>query len=95
MSNYGLAQKEMDAVGRELRLGSILQTIGWTLLVFVSIPVSFVWVGFRSGTYFWLYWTLIEGTAGFVLVLAGSYMKSKSGRFITRAMDEEHERKAA
>lgn len=85
----------MDAVKREMRKASILQTLGWTLLVFDCIIASWVWTGFRAGTYFWLYWMIIEGAAGFVLVLVGSHLRSKAGRFVSRVMDEDEERKAA
>ncbi len=95
MSNYDLEQKQMDAVTYDLRWASILETVGWVLLVFDSIPVTMVWVGFRSGTYFWLYWTIIEGAVGFGLTAIGAYLRSKAGRHITRLGYEREEQKAA
>ena len=74
----------MDEVTGDLQLASILQTIGVMLLLFDAIVVNFVWVGFRDGSYFWLYWTIVEGSAGFVMAMVGSFLKSRSGRRIPR-----------
>lgn len=84
MSNYDQEQREMDEVTDDLRLASILQTIGWVLLGFNGIVVTWVWTGFRAGSYFWLYWTIIESGLGFSLVMAGSYLKTRAGRRISR-----------
>jgi hypothetical protein len=54
-----------------------LRTIGWMLLIFdVSIITVFVFVGFRSGSWLWLYWTVIQGAVGMGLVAAGMYQES-------------------
>lgn len=95
MSNYDLEQRQMDAMTYDLRWASILQTVGWVLLVFDSIIVTFVWTGFRAGTYFWLYWLIIEGAIGFGLVMVGAYLKSIAGRHISRLGLEREENRAA
>lgn len=97
MPNLEVERKEIDAVTDELRWASMLQAVGWLLLLFDGIVVNFVWVGFRSGSYFWLYWTIIEGSIGFVLALGGSYLKTKSGRQVSRLgyENEEQQREAA
>ncbi len=84
MSNYDREQREMDAVQNELRLGLILEVAGWTLLSFLGIIVCFIWTGLRAGSYFWLYWTIIEGAIGMVLLGAGRYYKDKAGSEISR-----------
>ncbi len=96
MSNYDLEQAQMDAMTYDLRWASILETVGWVLLVFDTIPVTLVWTGFRAGTYFWLYWTIIEGAIGFGLTMYGAYLKSIAGRHISRlGYEGEEEREAA
>lgn len=84
MSNYDREQREMDAVQSELRLGLILDVAGWTLLSFLGIIVCFIWTGLRAGSYFWLYWTIIEGAVGMALLMAGKYYKTKAGSGVSR-----------
>ena len=88
MSNYDREQREMDGVQQKLRLGTILEVTGWTLLAFLAIPVIFVWTGWRAGSYFWLYWTVIEGVLGVVLSMTGKYYKNKAGNGVSRLSDE-------
>lgn len=53
--------------------GATLQALGALLLVFNAIPAVFVFVGIRTGSYLWLYWTAIEGLVGMGLIAAGKY----------------------
>jgi hypothetical protein len=47
------------------------------LLIFdVAIIALFIFVGLRTGSLLWLYWTLIQGLLGMVLVGAGMYQES-------------------
>jgi protein-S-isoprenylcysteine O-methyltransferase Ste14 len=48
-----------------------LQAIGWLLLAFDGIVAVFVFVGIRTGSWLWLYWTVIEGVLGIGLIAAG------------------------
>jgi hypothetical protein len=84
MSNYDREQREMDAVQNDLRLGLSLQVIGWTLLAFDGIIVVFVWTGLRAGSYFWLYWTVIEGVLGLALTMVGKSYKARAGTEVSR-----------
>lgn len=57
-----------------------LRTLGWMLLIFdVSIIAVFIFVGFRSGSLLWLYWSVIQGVVGTALVGAGMYQESVAG----------------
>jgi len=47
------------------------KSLGALLLVFDAIPAVFVFVGIRSGSLLWLYWTAIEGLIGLVMVGIG------------------------
>ena len=48
-----------------------LRALGWLLLVLDAIVVVFIFVGIRTGSLMWLYWAVIEGVVGIVLVAAG------------------------
>ena len=49
-----------------------LRTVGWFLLTFdVLIIAMFIFVGFRTGSLLWFFWTVIQGFVGAGLVLAG------------------------
>jgi hypothetical protein len=66
-------QKHVAAGVDELELrGLTLRTIGGILLIFdVTIIAMFVFVGFRTGSYLWFYWTVIQGALGAGLVVIG------------------------
>lgn len=84
MSNYDRELRETDAMQRDMRLGIGLQVMGWTLLAFNGIILTFVWSGVRIGSNFWLYWLIIEGVLGMALAKAGGHYKSKAGTEISR-----------
>ncbi len=48
-----------------------MRNLGWLLLVFDGIIAVFVFVGIRSGSLLWFFWTVIEGLVGAGLVVAG------------------------
>ncbi len=72
----------MEAALRLERQGDTLKALGWVLLAFDLILVTFVWVGLRTGSDFWLIWTLIEGAAGLALIRAGTYRRDQSSRML-------------
>lgn len=83
MSEHDREQVEMESVIADLRRASAIQVVGWTLLVFDALIIG-IWVftGYRSGTWFWLYWFVIEGALGLALVVVGSYLKTKAGHHV-------------
>jgi hypothetical protein len=80
MSEHNREQVEMESVIADLGRASAIQVIGWTLLVFDALVIG-IWLftGYRSGTWFWLYWFVIEGALGLALVVASSYLKTRAG----------------
>jgi hypothetical protein len=84
MSNYDREQREMDALQQSSDRGLTFEVIGWMLLLFNIIPLTFLWVGLRSGSFFWTYWSVIEGAIGIVLVLIGRRYKAKAGSYVSR-----------
>lgn len=65
----------MNAAAHGEHIGLVLRSLGWLLLVFDTIPFVWVWVGLRDGSHMWLWWALIEGGIGALLVIAGNYYK--------------------
>jgi len=57
----------MSGIGRA-RLGSVMATAGKVLLWMDLIPLAFVYVSLRDGSYFWVYWTAMQGILGFALL---------------------------
>jgi hypothetical protein len=48
-----------------------LQSIGWLLLIVDAIVAVFIFSGIRTGSWLWVYWTLIEGVCGLGFIVAG------------------------
>lgn len=65
----------MNAEAHFEHLGLVMRSVGWLLLIFDSIPAIWVLVGLRDGSELWLWWALLEGIVGFVLVVGGNYYK--------------------
>ena len=74
----------MNAAAQGEHIGLVLRSLGWQLLIFDMIPVVFVWVGLRSGSWMWLWWALIEGMVGSLLVIAGNYYKEYAAAQVGR-----------
>ena len=53
------------------RLGSVMATAGKVLLWMDLIPLAFVYVSVRDGSYFWVYWTVAQAIVGFALLAFG------------------------
>jgi hypothetical protein len=84
MTNYHDEPRAMDLVLDDQHTGSVLQTLGWVLLVFAAIPAVWIWVGFRIGSYFWLVFVAVECLLGFSLVAAGTALRARSARDLGR-----------
>ena len=48
-----------------------MQALGWLLLAVDGLVAVFVFVGIRTGSLLWLYWTAIEGAIGVAFIFAG------------------------
>ncbi len=78
--NYANDPRAMLMSERAARKGTVLKAVGWLLIVFDLIPVVWLWVGWRSGSDFWMWWVLAEGVIGVALLIAGTIVKSRSAR---------------
>jgi hypothetical protein len=73
-TNY-IRLKEEASFGRR-RLGAVLVTVGKILLWMDLLLLIFVYVGYRSGSTFWLWWVVIEAVLGAVLLVIGLYRRA-------------------
>lgn len=62
------------------RHGDSVMTVGKALLGMDLILVCFVDVGFRTGSYLFLWWVIVEGLLGCVLLGIGAHQKSEAER---------------
>ena len=67
--------------------GSILQVLGWTLLGFDSIPLVWIWVGWRLGSEFW--WWMVFGLAclGAALLAVGERDRQRASENLAAAAE--------
>ncbi len=72
--------ERMQAALEAERSGAVLKTIGGVLLAMDFILVVFVWVGHRTGSNFWLYWVLIQGFLGLLLIRVGITKQRRADR---------------
>ncbi len=79
-------RRAMNATVRDQKAGSVAQTVGWTLVLFGFITGVWVLIGFREGSYFWLWYTLALAVIGAFLIGWGSMRRSRGSRdFAARA----------
>lgn len=81
MTIFKPEQRAMDAALETENEGSILQVLGWILLGFDSIPVVWVLVGWRTGSWLWFWIT-------FGLVCLGAASLAAGGRMTQRAASD-------
>jgi len=62
----------VEAAMKRGRMGLVLLTIGWVLILFDLLALLFVFAGLRSGSKFYLVWTIIQGALGLVFILIGN-----------------------
>jgi hypothetical protein len=72
MSGIKLNRVEEVQMPEGAETGNTLMTVGKVLLWADFLLLAFVHVGIRSGSDFWLWWVIIEGVVGLVLIEVGS-----------------------
>jgi len=72
MSGIKLNRVEEVQIAGGTRTGNTLVTVGKVLLWMDFLLLAFVYVGVRSGSDFWMWWVIIEGVLGLVLLEVGS-----------------------
>lgn len=71
MSGKQLIRMEEVQLGGDETKGTVLMTAGKLLLWTDLIFLAFVYSGFKGGSYLYLYWTLIQGLTGLILLVTG------------------------
>jgi hypothetical protein len=72
MSGIKLNRVEDVQIPGGVRTGNTLMTVGKLLLWVDFLLLTFVFVGLRGGSDFWLWWVIIEGVIGLLLLEIGS-----------------------
>jgi hypothetical protein len=72
MAGKKLIRQEEVGIVEGQRQGSGLMTAGKWLLWMDIIPLAFVFGGLAVGSKMWLWWLIIEGVIGIVLLAIGS-----------------------
>lgn len=76
----------IDRVDEALELerrGAVIATLGKALLGMDLILVCFVDIGFRTGSYLFLWWVIVEGVLGLILLGAGAHQKSEAEKALS------------
>jgi hypothetical protein len=76
MAKHLQGPEQPEVVEERRRLGSSLAVMGWMLLIFDAIVAAFVLIGLRDGSTLWLWWTLVEGGLGLLLLGIGSHLQT-------------------
>ena len=72
MSGIKLNRVEEVQIPGGTRTGNTLVTVGKLLLWTDFLLLAFVYVGLRGGSDFWMWWVIIEGVIGLLLLEIGS-----------------------
>ncbi len=87
MSNYDDEQMAMDAAMHDEHKGLTLTAIGYSMLFMASITCVWIFVGWRSGSNFWLWWTMGLGILGAGLSAAGALYRARSAKDFAAVSD--------
>jgi hypothetical protein len=71
MSGIKLNRVEEVQIPGGVRTANTLVTVGKVLLWMDFLLLAFVYVGIRAGSDFWMWWVIIEGLLGLVLLEVG------------------------
>jgi len=72
MSGIKLKRIEEVQIPGGVRAGNTLVTVGKLLLWVDFLLLAFVYVGLRAGSDFWIWWVILEGVIGLLLLEIGS-----------------------
>ncbi|HEU5336695.1 MAG TPA: hypothetical protein VFU27_12065 [Terriglobales bacterium] len=68
------------------RLGSILITIAWQLIVFDCLVGVWIWVGFRTGSWLWFWWVVGTGFVALFLLWYGNHKRAAGERMLAETV---------
>ncbi|MCU1298977.1 MAG: hypothetical protein JWO91_3255 [Acidobacteriaceae bacterium] len=75
MSGTKLIRVEESTIEERKRVGTVLMTVGKVLLWTDFLLLMFVYVGLKSGSHLWLWWVIIEGVLGLILLEIGIHKR--------------------
>jgi hypothetical protein len=68
---------EESTIEEGKRKGTVLMTVGKVLLWMDFLILMWVYVGLKSGSRMWLWWVIIEGVLGLILLEIGMHKRGK------------------
>ena len=68
------------------RWGAILIAIGWQIIVFDCVVGVWIWVGFRGGSFFWLWWVVLTGGVALFLLWFGNHKRAVGERMLAQTV---------
>jgi hypothetical protein len=71
MSGKQMMRIEEIQLGGDETKGAVLMTVGKLLLWTDLIFLSFVYAGLKGGSYLYVYWTVLQGLTGVILLAVG------------------------
>ncbi|MBV8477306.1 MAG: hypothetical protein JOZ36_11620 [Acidobacteria bacterium] len=75
MSGKQMIREEEVQLGGDETQGTVLMTVGKLLLWTDLIFLSFVYSGWKGGSYLYLFWTLLQAAVGSALLGIGRYKR--------------------
>ena len=75
MSGKQMIREEEVQLGGDETQGTVLMTVGKLLLWTDLIFLSFVYSGWKGGSYLYLFWTLLQAAVGSALLDIGRYKR--------------------
>src|SRR3974377_13610 len=72
--------KKSERAFRAEQQGHVLQVLGWLMLGMAGITVLWVWTGWRSGSWFWLWVTGAVAFLGLSSAGIGTRMRERGAR---------------
>jgi hypothetical protein len=68
------------------RLGAILLTVGWQIIVFDFVVGVWIWVGLRGGSFFWFWWVVGTGIVALFLLWLGAHKRAAGERMLAETV---------
>lgn len=95
MESAAETRKLLDRLLSEQQRWWGLEVTGWTVLCFSAIPAVFIFVGLRSGSWFWLWATAVLGVIGMALTGVSTRKRSQAEAEFRRIGQQQRRRLVA
>ncbi len=73
MSGLRIAYRARNVAGTRQQAAELMGSLGRAMIALATIPALFIAIGLAMGSLFWLWWTLLQATAGLTVVGVSAY----------------------